>query len=98
MFVPLQTGIEFQVALLAVVLVVLFGVFKIIRTIKPFVINAVLGLLVIVIAGVVGFGVQVTPVLLLLVAFGGVPAALLAIVLAQFQVIFEPAIVVPLLV
>jgi hypothetical protein len=96
MFLPLQTGIEFQIALLVVVLIILFGVFKMMKTIKPLVINAVLGLVVILLAGIVGFGVKINVVLILLVAFGGVPAALLAIILAQLGVVFEPAMLVPL--
>ena len=96
MFLPLQTGIEFQIALLVVVLIILFGVFKMMKTIKPLVINAVLGLVVILLAGIVGFGVEINVVLILLVAFGGVPAALLAIILAQLGVVFEPAMLVPL--
>lgn len=91
MLTPLQTGLELQIALLAIVLVALFGVYKILKTVKPLVINAVLGLVVIGVAGFFGFGVQITPVLVLLVAFGGIPAALLAIVLAEFDVVFEPA-------
>jgi hypothetical protein len=96
MFLPLQTGIELQIALLVVVLIILFGVFKMMKTIKPLVINAVLGLVVILLAGIVGFGVKINVVLILLVAFGGVPAALLAIILAQSGVVFEPAMLVPL--
>ena len=91
MFTPLQTGIELQLALLAVVLVVLFGVYRIIKAVKPLIVNALLGLVIILLAGFVGFGVEITPVLILLVAFGGVPAALLAIILAQFDIVFEAA-------
>jgi hypothetical protein len=95
MFVPLQVGLGLAVALVAVVLVVVYGVFRIIETIKPFVVNTVLGLVLIAIGSAFGFGVQITPVLILLVAFGGLPAAALAIVLAEFGVVFEPAVVVP---
>jgi hypothetical protein len=96
MLVPLQTGIGLQIAVLVVALVVLYGAFRLIKTLKPFVINAVLGLLLITLAGVFGFGVQITPVLILLVAFGGLPAAVLAIVLAKIGIVFEPAVIVPM--
>jgi hypothetical protein len=96
MLVPLQVEIGLAVALLIAVVVAVYGVFKIIETVKPFVVNTVLGLVVIVLAGVFGFGVQITPVLILLVAFGGLPAAVLAIVLAEAGLVFEPAVIVPL--
>jgi len=92
MLTPLQTGIELQIALLAVVLLVVFGTYRIIKAVKPLIVNAVLGLVVILIAGVFNLGVTITPVLVLLVAFGGVPAAILAIILAQFEIVFEPAV------
>ena len=97
MLTPLQTGIELQLALLAVVLVVLFGVYRVIKAVKPLIVNALVGLVIILLAGVVGFGVEITPVLILLVAFGGVPAALLAIILAQLGYVFEPALLAPFL-
>lgn len=97
MFIPLQVGIGLAAALLAVVLVAVYGVFKIVKTIKPFVVNTVLGLVLIVVGGAFGFGVQITPVLILLVAFGGLPAAVLAIVLAEVGLVFEPAVVIPVI-
>ncbi len=97
MFIPLQVGIGLAVALLAVVLVTVYGVFKIVETIKPFLVNTALGLVLIVIGGAFGFGVQITPVLILLVAFGGLPAAALAIGLAEVGVVFEPAVIVPVI-
>jgi hypothetical protein len=97
MFTPLQAAIGPQLALLAIAIVALYAAFRLITAVKPLVINAVVGLIIVFLAGFVGFGVQITPVLLLLVAFGGVPAALLAIVLAQFEIVFEPALLAPLL-
>jgi hypothetical protein len=88
---PLQTGIELQIALLAVVLLVVFGTYRVIKAVKPLVVNAVVGLIVILLAGVFGFGVEITPILILLVAFGGVPAAILAIILAEVGLVFQSA-------
>jgi hypothetical protein len=97
MLAPLQTGIGLELALLAVVLLIVFGTYRVIKAVKPLVVNAVLGLFVILLAGVFNFGVTITPVLVILVAFGGIPAALLAIILAQFRIVFEPALLAPLL-
>ena len=91
MLTPLQTGIELQIALLAVVLLVVFGTYRVIKAVKPLVVNAVVGLIVILLAGVFGFGVEITPILILLVAFGGVPAAILAIILAEVGLVFQSA-------
>lgn len=80
-----------EVGLVVLVIVALLGVFRLIRAVRPLVINAVVGLLVLFGAGFVGFGVKVTPVVVLLVAFGGLPAAILVIILAQVDVVFEAA-------
>lgn len=94
MFTPLQTGLELQIALLVIVLVVLFGVFKVFKAVKPLIINAIIGLIILLAAGFFGVGVKITPVVVLLVAFGGAPAAILAIILGYFEIIFEPAMLV----
>lgn len=44
-----------------------------------------------------GDGVVVTPIEVLIVAFGVVPAASLVLLLAHFDVAFEPALIAPLL-
>lgn len=87
MVTPIEAG------LVLVVLVVLFGVFRVIRAVKPLILNAVIGLLVLLGAGLVGLGVQITPVVVLLVAFGGVPAAVLVIILAHIGVVFQTAVI-----
>ena len=85
-----------EIGLLVLVLVLLFGAYRIIRAVKPLIVNAVVGLIVLAVAGWLGYGVVVTPVVVLLVAFGGLPAALLVIILAQYGVVFDPALLVPL--
>ena len=80
-----------EIGLLVLVLVLVFGAYRLIKAVKPLIINAVVGLVVLALAGWLGYGVVVTPVVVLLVAFGGVPAAILVILLAYFDVVFEPA-------
>ena len=81
--------------LLALVIVALAATYFVFKLIKPLVVNAVVGLIVLFAAGFVGLGVQITPVVVLIVAFGGVPAGLLVILLAQAGLVFTQAVVAP---
>lgn len=80
-----------EIGLLALVLVLLFGAYRVLKAVKPLIINAIVGLIVLGLAGWLGYGVVITPIVVLLVAFGGLPAAILVILLAQFGVVFDPA-------
>lgn len=91
MVTPIELG------LVILVLALLFGVYRVIKAVKPLIVNAVVGLIVLFAASFVGYGVSITPIVVLLVAFGGLPAAILVILLAQFGIIFEPAALAPLL-
>lgn len=89
------TGLELAVLLLLLAFV--FGAYRIIRTVKPFIVNAVVGLLVLLVLSWFGFGVEITPVVVLIVAVGGVPGALLVVLLAYLGIVFAPAaVLVPL--
>ncbi|MFB6081813.1 MAG: pro-sigmaK processing inhibitor BofA family protein [Halanaeroarchaeum sp.] len=91
MVTPLEIGV--LVAIAAIVL----GAYAIIRAVKPFIVNAVVGLIALLLAGAVGFGVEITWVVVLVVAIGGVPGALLVIILAHVGLVFDPALLAPLL-
>jgi hypothetical protein len=83
------TGLE--VAVLLVALALLFGAYRIVKAVKPFIWNAIVGLLVLVAAEVLlGIGVALGPLTLLVVAVGGAPGALLVLLLALFDVAFVP--------
>jgi len=84
----MATTLEF--VLVALVLVALFGAYRVIRAVKPFVVNAVVGLVVILLAQALGAAVAVTPVALLVVAIAGFPGALLVVLLASLGVTFVP--------
>lgn len=81
-----------EIGLVLIVGAILVGVFLLLKSIKPLIVNAVLGLLVLLVAGVFGFGVGITPIVVILVAFGGIPAAILVILLAHLGIIFHPAV------
>ncbi|MFW5965796.1 MAG: pro-sigmaK processing inhibitor BofA family protein [Halodesulfurarchaeum sp.] len=85
MATPIELGLLVAVAVAVIVLYVLL------RAIKPFVINAVLGLLVLAVAGFLGVEVAITPIVVLVVAIAGIPGALLVLLLSYFGVLFAPA-------
>lgn len=60
--------------------------------------NAIIGLIILFIANVIGLGVQISIVTLLICAVFGVPGAILVILLAMFNIAFMAAIVPALLV
>jgi len=77
-----------EVALLVLVLALLFGAYRLLKTVKPLVINAIVGVIILFVANLVGLGVQITPIAVLVCAIGGVPGAILVIVLASLDVAF----------
>ena len=77
-----------EIGLLVGVLALLFGAYAVIKTVKPFIVNAVVGVIVLVIASFLGVGVEITPIAVLICAVGGVPGAILVILLAYLGIAF----------
>ncbi|MFQ3320218.1 MAG: hypothetical protein ACI80F_002295 [Natronomonas sp.] len=77
-----------EIALLVLVLALLFGAFRIIKAVKPLVVNAIVGVIILFIANFVGLGVEISAVAVLVCAVGGVPGALLVIILAYLDIAF----------
>ncbi|MFW5895852.1 MAG: pro-sigmaK processing inhibitor BofA family protein [archaeon] len=86
-----------ELAVLAVIVLALLIAYAVIKAVKPFIVNAVVGLVVLLLAGFFGFGVNITWVVVLVVAIGGIPGALLVLILAHAGLVFEPALLLPLL-
>ena len=83
------TGIE--ILLLVLVLAFVLGASTIIETVRPFIVNAVVGLLVLFLAqAVFGLSIAVTPIVLVIVAIGGLPGSILVILLSVFGIAFVP--------
>lgn len=82
------TGLE--VAILVAAIVLLLGSYRVINAVRPFIVNAVVGLLVLILASLLGFGVEISPIVLLVVAIGGVPGAALVVLLAYLGIAFTP--------
>lgn len=77
-----------EIGLFVVVLALLFGAYTIIKAVKPLVVNAIVGVVVLVIASFLGVGVEITPIAVLICAVGGVPGAILVILLAYAGIAF----------
>jgi len=77
-----------EIALLVAVLALLFGAYTVIKTVKPFIVNAVVGVLVLVVASFLGIGVEITPVAVVICAVGGIPGAILVLLLAYTGIAF----------
>lgn len=94
----MATGLE--IALVALVLILLLGTYTVVKAVKPLIINAIVGLIIFLLAeALFGVAVAVTPLALLIVALGGVPGAVLVLLLAVLEVAFVPGVLVtPLLV
>jgi hypothetical protein len=82
------TGLELGV--LAVALVLLLGAARILQAVRPLIVNAVVGLLVFLAAGWLGVGVEVNWLTIAVVAIGGLPGAVLVVLLSVFGVAFVP--------
>lgn len=86
-----------EVGLLLVALALLFGAYKVIRAVKPFIVNAIVGILALLAVQALGFEVAITPVAILITALAGLPGAVLVTLLALLEIAFVPgAIPVPL--
>jgi hypothetical protein len=86
------TGLE--LAVLGVALLLLLGAARILQAIRPLFVNAVVGLLVFLVASWLGIGVEVDWLTLAVVAIGGLPGAVLVVLLSVFGVAFDPTVLV----
>ena len=77
-----------EIGLLILALALLFGAYRIISTIKPLIVNAVVGVIVLIVANVAGLGVAISAVAVLICAVGGLPGAVLVILLSILDIAF----------
>ena len=84
-----MTGLE--LLLLILLLVLLLVAAQLVAVARPFIVNAVGGLVVLYLAqAVFGVTVAVTPLTVSIVAIGGVPGSVLVLGLSLFEVAFVP--------
>jgi len=86
--VPTALVTTTEIALLAFVLLLLFGAYLTVRAIKPLIVNAIVDVVILVVANVAGLGVAITPIAVLVRAVGSLPGAILVLLLAYFDVAF----------
>ena len=85
----MSIGLELLLAL--VVLALFVGAVRIIRAVRPFIVNGVVGLLTILLAQVLfGIEVAITALALVIIVLGGFPGALLVLLLSVFGIAFVP--------
>ncbi|WP_336362264.1 pro-sigmaK processing inhibitor BofA family protein [Halalkalicoccus salilacus] len=84
------TALELGVLIVATAL--LLGSYRIIHAVRPFIVNAVVGLLALILAALFGYGVEITPIVLLIVAIGGLPGAILVALFAYLGIAFTPVV------
>ncbi|PSQ15177.1 hypothetical protein BRD02_07230 [Halobacteriales archaeon QS_8_69_73] len=77
-----------EIGLLILALALLFGAYRIINTIKPLIINAIVGVIILIVANVAGLGVAISAVAVLVCAVGGLPGAVLVILLSILDIAF----------
>ncbi|WP_267641115.1 hypothetical protein [Haloarchaeobius amylolyticus] len=77
-----------ELAILVLVVAFFVGARRVVDTVKPFIVNTIVGLIVLVLAGWLGVGIVVTPLVLLVVAIGGAPGAVLVILLHLLDIAF----------
>ncbi len=85
------TGLELGV--LVVVVVAVVAVYWLTKAVKALLVNAVVGLLALFLAQLLGVEVVISPWVLLVVAIGGLPGALVVVALALLGIAFVPAFV-----
>ena len=77
-----------EIGLLVLALALLFGAYRVVNTIKPLIINAIVGVIVLIVANVAGLGVAISAVTVLVCAVGGLPGAVLVILLSILDIAF----------
>ena len=84
-----MTGLEILVLIAVLVGVLVAAV--LVRALAPFIVNAIAGLLVLFLTHVVfGLSIAITPVVLVIVALGGILGAAAVVLLALFGIAFIP--------
>ncbi|MUV85609.1 hypothetical protein GJ631_03200 [Natronomonas sp. CBA1123] len=77
-----------EIGLFVLVLALLFGAYRVIKAVKPFIVNAVVGVIILFVASFLGVPIEITAVAVLVCAVGGVPGAILVIALAYLDIAF----------
>ncbi|MFP4591079.1 MAG: pro-sigmaK processing inhibitor BofA family protein [Halobacteriales archaeon] len=85
------SAIEIGLVLLAIV--ALYAAYRILKAAKALAVNAIVGVILLVLANVAGLGVEITIWAVLVCAIAGIPGAILVVLLAYLDVAFAAVIV-----
>jgi hypothetical protein len=85
-----------EIGLLVVALIGLYVAFKLLKNAKALAVNAIVGLVVLVAANLLGVGVEISLLAVLICAVAGLPGAILVVLLALLDVAFAAIVAVPL--
>lgn len=83
-------AIGLELGLLVFGLVALLLAARLVRVLRPLIVNTIVGLVVFLVASALGVDVAVTSLTLVIVALGGLPGAVLVILLSLLNVAFVP--------
>lgn len=84
-----------EIGLLAVAVIALYVAFRLLKNAKALAVNAVVGLVVLVVANLVGLGVEISLLAVLICAVAGIPGAVLVVLLAYLDVAFAAVATLP---
>lgn len=81
-----------EVGLLALAVIAVVVGYRLLKNVKALVVNAIVGVVVLVLANVLGLGVEISLVAVLVCAVAGIPGAILVILLSLVDVAFVVAV------
>lgn len=84
-----------EIGLLVAAAIALYVGFKLLKNVKALAVNAIVGLVVLVAANVLGVGVEISLFAVLICALAGLPGAILVVLLAFLDVAFAAVVAVP---
>jgi len=84
-----------EIGLFVVGLVALYVAFKLLKNARALAVNAIVGLVVLVVANLLGLGVNISLIAVLICAVAGFPGAILVVLLAYLDVAFTAIVALP---
>jgi len=84
-----------EIGLFVVALVALYVAFKLLKNARALAVNAIVGLVVLVVANLLGLGVNISLIAVLICAVAGFPGAILVVLLAYLDVAFTAIVALP---
>ncbi|MFB6284545.1 MAG: pro-sigmaK processing inhibitor BofA family protein [Halobacteria archaeon] len=88
-----------EIGALAVAIATIVLLYYFLKTLKALVWNTIVGFVVVFAAGFLGIvQVAITPLTVVIVAIGGIPGAVILMLLSYFRIAFHPGLILPMLI